>query len=64
MTQKAAEQEVELTNRIQEMIEGESPEVLKEILNLIKYHCGYRAGAFNGEAKVKAVIKDWKVKQS
>lgn len=48
--------QAELTNRIQEMIEGESPEVLQEILNLVTYHTAYQAGVVDGADDFEHII--------
>lgn len=45
-----------LTNRINEMVEGESVEVLEEVVKLLNYHMGYHAGVFTGEDSVSKVL--------
>lgn len=49
-------QAIELTNRIQEMTEGESPEVLEEIVRLLNYHAGYHAGTFDGQDSLTTIL--------
>lgn len=49
--------QVELTNRILGIIEGESSEVLAEQLKLLEYHMGFNAKIFSGEEKLIEIIK-------
>jgi hypothetical protein len=51
---------VELTDRIMEMVEGESPEVLEEIERLLIYHAGYKARIFTGNDPFEKIINDTK----
>lgn len=49
-------QAIELTNRIKEMTEGESPEVLAEVVKLLEYHMGYHAGVVHGGDSLTTII--------
>lgn len=49
-------QAVELTNKIMELVEGESPEVLQEMHTLLNYHMAMKAGVVDGSLSVKNVI--------
>ncbi|MEX3711222.1 hypothetical protein ABFV99_02335 [Cytobacillus horneckiae] len=56
MEQYKFESDVELTERIAEMIEGETSEALEEIITLLNYHTGYKAGLFNGRDSFEKII--------
>lgn len=46
-----------LLDRVKEMIDGESPENLNQIMKLINYHAGYHAGVFDGSDSFETVMK-------
>lgn len=56
MANKLENGQAKLTNRIIEMIEGESPEVLEEFIQLLTYHTGYAAGVFSGDDTFEQII--------
>ncbi|MEC1155022.1 hypothetical protein [Cytobacillus horneckiae] len=58
MEQLKFESDVELAERITEMIEGETSEVLEEIITLLNYHTGYKAGLFNGNDSFEKIISE------
>lgn len=49
--------QAELTKRILEIIEGESPEVLAEQLSLLEHHMAFKAGVVRGNEKFADIIK-------
>ncbi|QJT70362.1 hypothetical protein [Microcystis phage MaeS] len=61
MKKSVEEKSVELTERIIEMIEGESVDVLEEIVSLLNYHAGYRAGIVDHEANFTEILNRNKI---
>lgn len=57
MNETAVGQAVELTEAIMGLVEGESPEVLREQLRLLKYHMAIKAGAVQGTMSVAKVME-------
>jgi hypothetical protein len=56
MAKNQVGQAVELTNKIAELVEGESPEVLREMYTLLNYHMAMKAGVVDGSLPVRKVI--------
>lgn len=56
MTEENIGQAFKLTERITEMIEGETPEVLHEINTILNYHMAYRAGQVTGKDSLEDIL--------
>lgn len=56
MENNNAGQAVELANRILEIIEGETTDVLMDINKMLNFYMAYRAGIIDGSEKINEIF--------